>query len=130
MANQNRYKLEIKLLCEKGHRTADQIYTELKKNYFFLGKGTVYRNLQEMVDEGVLMKTSGVIDKVLYEMKKEAHAHLFCRKTGWILDVDLSSLPRDAIMMPEDFNLEKTEIAFYGYFGEPDDNCDGGAVLK
>ena len=76
------------------------------------------------------MKTSGVIDKVLYEMKKENHAHLFCRKTGWILDVDVSSIPKNSVSMPDDFNLEKTEIAFYGYFGEPDDNCDGDVVLK
>jgi Fe2+ or Zn2+ uptake regulation protein len=57
MANQHRYRSEIQRICEKGHWTADQIHKELKKTYFFIGIGTVYRTLQAMVDEKVLMKT-------------------------------------------------------------------------
>lgn len=52
MANKNRYKAEITRLLDNGqHWTGEQVYTTLKKDYLFLGIGSVYRNLQELVDE-------------------------------------------------------------------------------
>lgn len=126
MSNQNRYQKEILLLCEKWHRTAEQVHKELKKDYFFLGIWTVYRNLQELVDQDILMKTNGVIDKVIYEMKKPDHWHLYCKRTGWILDVDISSLSIDKVDLPKEFQLDDVEITFRWAFIEPNednDNC-------
>jgi Fe2+ or Zn2+ uptake regulation protein len=51
MANIHRYKNEIITLTGTGHRTAEDILKKLRKTYLFLGIGTIYRNLTELVDE-------------------------------------------------------------------------------
>lgn len=51
MSNIHRYKTEIIALTQIGHRTAEEILKKLKKNYFFVGIGTIYRNLTELVSE-------------------------------------------------------------------------------
>jgi len=51
MSNIHRYKNEIISLTQTGHRTAEEIYKKLRRIYLFLGIGTVYRNLTELVNE-------------------------------------------------------------------------------
>ena len=119
MANQNRYKKEIELLLAKGkHRTAEDIYKQLKKNYMFLGIGSVYRNLTELVEQEVLMKTTGVTDKVLYELYKKPHGHLVCTWSGRIDDIDISKVKFDGVALPDNFNLQNILITFSGHFNE------------
>lgn len=117
MANQNRYKTEIIRLLDDGqHRTAEKIFNTLKKDYYFLGIWTVYRNLQELVDEKILMKTSGILDKVIYEKKKALHGHIVCHKSLMIFDVDISHLMIENNLVPDNFNLESINVVFDWHF--------------
>ena len=44
-------------VCEmKRHVTANEVYEFIKKDYLTIGKGTVYRNLDILVEEGALRK--------------------------------------------------------------------------
>ncbi len=82
----------------------------MKKTYFFIGIGSVYRNLTELVNEEILMKHHGMGDKVIYEKTKPHHGHLFCQNTGMIQDIDISHLPLDSITIPENFCLDEVEV--------------------
>lgn len=98
----------------------------MKKDYMFLGIWTVYRNLQELVDECTIMKTSGIFDKVVYEKKKPIHGHIVCHKSNMIFDVDISRLMIENNLIPENFNLQSINIIFDGHFGSGDSGkCDG-----
>jgi len=123
MPNQHRYKKEIELICKESHRTAEEIFKKLKKDYFFLGIGTVYRNLQELVDDDVLMKTAWLVDKVIFEKKKEAHGHIVCWKSSMIIDVPISGISFDDIDLPDGFNLENINVVFDGHFVEQWSSC-------
>jgi len=116
MPNKHRYQKEILLLCDQWHRTAEDIFKELKKNYFFLGIGTVYRNLQELVDAWELMKTSGILDKIIYEKNKKPHGHIVCHHSGMIMDIPLKNIVFDGIDLPKNFNLQNINIVFDGHF--------------
>lgn len=117
MANQNRYKTEIIRLLDDGkHRTAEQVFKILKKDYLFLGIWSVYRNLQELVDDGVIMKTSWILDKVIYEKKKPLHGHIVCHKSLMIFDVDISHLMIENNIVPENFNLQSINVIFDWHF--------------
>lgn len=125
MPNKHRYKKEITLLCEQWHWTAEEIFNKLKKDYFFLGIGTVYRNLQELVDEGILMKTSGILDKVIFEKNTWPHGHIVCHHSGMIIDIPLKNLVFDGIDLPENFNLQNINVVFDWHFVQ-----DSGEVCK
>ncbi len=131
MANQNRYKTEIIRLVNTGeHRTADQLYQKLKKDYLFLWIWTVYRNLQELVDEWIIMKTSGILDKTIYEKIKPLHGHIVCHKSLMIFDVDISHLMIENNLVPENFNLQSINVIFDGHFGAGESGkCDGIAQI-
>jgi Fe2+ or Zn2+ uptake regulation protein len=116
MANINQYKRLIVELTETWHWTAELIYKKLKKNHIFLGIGTVYRNLTELVEEWVLMKHHGLWDKLIYEKHKPAHGHLFCQNSWMIEDIDISMLDFNWIEVPPWFCLDEIQVTLAGHF--------------
>lgn len=116
MWNVHRYKKEIITLTEEWHWTGEEIYKKLRKTYLFLGIGTVYRNLTELVNEWILMKHHGLWDKILYEKAKPAHGHLFCQYTGMIQDIDISMIDFTGIEIPENFCMEEIQLTIAGHF--------------
>lgn len=64
------------------------------------------------------MKTSGVTDKVLYEIKKKPHGHLYCNRSGRIEDLDITKVKFDGVCLPDNFNLENIQITFNGHFND------------
>ncbi len=118
MARHDKYKREIELLCETGHWTAEEVYKKLKKNYLFLGIGTVYRNLTELVNEWLLMRYDQMGERVMYEKAKPPHAHLYCRSSGTIRDVDISKLSFDGVELPDIFSCEDIQVTFSGFYKE------------
>lgn len=116
MSNIHRYKTEIIELTKQGHRTAEQIHKKLKKTYFFVGIGTIYRNLTELVNEGILMKHHGLGDKLLYEANKPLHGHLFCQYSGMIEDIDVSMVDFTGLKIPENFSIDEIQLTIAGHF--------------
>lgn len=120
MANVNRYKRDILDICETGHRTAEQIHAKIKKYNFFVGIGTVYRNLTELVQEGKLMKHHGMWDKLIYEKMKPHHWHLFCQNSGMIEDIDISMIDFSALKAPKDFIVDEIQLTIAWHFQDSD----------
>lgn len=71
------------------HPTADEIYEEVRKVYNNISKGTVYRNLNNLVEEGLVSRVAidGSADR--FECAYKPHYHLKCQKCGVILDVNI-----------------------------------------
>lgn len=131
--NKHRYKNEILLLCKEGHKNADQIFKALKKNYPLIGLGTVYRNLNELYQEGKLEKIPGVNNKVIYEVKKSAddyvHGHLVCETSWRVISIDVDKIKDLDLGLPENFELDKVEVIFYGKYKGGDSGCKGKIIL-
>ena len=82
------------------------------------------------MDEGSIMKTAGIFDKVIYEKKKPMHGHIVCHKSGSIFDVDISRLMVENSIVPENFNLSSINVIFDGHFGKGEDGtCNGVAQV-
>lgn len=62
------------------------------------------------------MKTSGILDKVIYEKAKPLHGHIVCHASQMIFDVDISRLMIENNIIPSDFNLESINVIFDGHF--------------
>ncbi len=71
------------------HVTADQIYTFVKEKYPSIGRGTVYRNLGILVEEGKVRKVEVPDGSDRFDFTLENHYHVECVKCGEIFDVDM-----------------------------------------
>jgi Fe2+ or Zn2+ uptake regulation protein len=71
-----------------SHPTADQIYDEVRKEIPNISKGTVYRNLQVLREDGFIseLNLNGTLSR--FEVKQESHYHFRCEKCGRVFDLD------------------------------------------
>jgi len=72
----------------RSHPTADQIYDVVRKPIPSISKGTVYRNLQVLREEGLIseLNLNGTVSR--YEEKQDRHYHFRCEKCGRVFDLD------------------------------------------
>lgn len=78
-----------KLQC---HATADEIHETITKDYPAIGRGTVYRNLQRLSEEGQIRKIEVPGGADCYDHQCHDHYHIKCVKCGRIFDVDTEYL--------------------------------------
>ncbi len=73
----------------RSHPTADQIYDAVRKIIPSISKGTVYRNLQVLIDSGIVsvLDIRGTLSR--YEVRQAAHYHFRCEGCGRVIDLDL-----------------------------------------
>lgn len=79
----------LTIVMRKGeHPTAEQVFMEMKVNNPKIAQGTVYNNLNALVDEGRIIRISepGFPDRFDNTMR---HDHMVCIKCGRLADVKL-----------------------------------------
>ena len=71
----------------RTHPSADWIYDEVRKKLPHISKGTIYRNLNVLEDEGVIIELNmdGMVGR--YEIRQNNHYHFICEKCGRIFDL-------------------------------------------
>jgi Fur family peroxide stress response transcriptional regulator len=75
-----------------GHPTADDMVQRVREVLPTVSHATVYRNLQELVHEGLIRTLEVAGTAVQFELNSDDHHHLVCDKCGRVWDVYLSSL--------------------------------------
>lgn len=76
------------------HRTAEQIFLELKKTEPKVVQATVYNNLNALCREGLVRKISLEGSPDRYD-KVKRHDHLVCRECGALSDVLFEDLTKN-----------------------------------
>jgi Fe2+ or Zn2+ uptake regulation protein len=110
MSNVHRYRNEIIAITDTWHRIADEILHKLKETYPLIGVGSVYRNLNELVEDWILMKHVWLWKKNVYEKLKPHHWHLYCTASWIIQDIDITWLEVDKLDIPKNFNTNELQI--------------------
>ncbi len=77
----------------KRHLTADEVYACIKKDHPNIGKGTVYRNLGILAEEGLIRKVEVPEGPDRFDFTLKDHYHIRCVKCGQVSDVDMEILP-------------------------------------
>lgn len=96
-----------------NHPTAEEVFTEVRQRDERIGRGTVYRNLSLLSDEGFIqtLKTPG---GSRFDDRTDRHAHLICTSCGAVADLELPySSTMDAAAMEETGFSEVTHYAFF-----------------
>jgi Fur family transcriptional regulator, peroxide stress response regulator len=72
----------------KSHPTADEVYDAVKTVMPRISRGTVYRNLHLLREQGEIgeLDLSGAITR--YEGTKERHYHFVCERCRKVFDLD------------------------------------------
>ena len=80
-------------VCEmKRHVTANEVYEFVKEFGPTIGKGTVYRNLDILVEEGNLRKVEVSDGPNRFDLTLKNHYHVRCVNCGEISDVDMDEI--------------------------------------
>jgi Fur family transcriptional regulator, ferric uptake regulator len=87
-------KLVLKTVRElKRHLTADEVYENIRKEYPSIGKGTVYRNLGILAEEGAVRRVEVPDGPDRFDFTLKKHYHVRCVVCGEVSDVDMDEVP-------------------------------------
>ena len=94
----------------KNHATADEIYHMIKQAYPSIGRGTVYRNLNILAEEGKIRKVEVLGSPDRFDHICEKHFHVRCIKCGRLFDIELEPVPE---LKPK--RKDSTDMQFLDY---------------
>ena len=101
----------LKSSCD--HPTADVIYERVKEIIPNISLGTVYRNLGQLHDEGIITVVESSDKKVHYEGNLEDHIHFLCKKCDVITDV-FCKPETPSVFNEMGYEVEKQKTVYYG----------------
>ena len=98
------------------HPTADWLYQQLKKEFPSLSMGTVYRNLNILVDQKLIQKLPFGSTHDRYEVNTPPHYHLVCEKCGCVQDFNMPQYEKILAQAQKmsNFNISRHRIDFFG----------------
>jgi Fe2+ or Zn2+ uptake regulation protein len=99
-----------------NHPTIEKVYTEIQKDHPAVSKTTIYRNLRQLANNGVIRKVSLPDGLERYDDRNSHHYHFKCRNCGKIFDVDMEYLGRidNTIQGKYGFQVDEHELVFRG----------------
>ena len=100
----------------QNHATAEEIYDEIVKEHPTISRGTVYRNLNRLAEEGEIrrMEIPGGPDR--FDHRCHGHYHARGLKCGRVFDVEIAYLPDlpKAVTDAHGFSISGHDIIFTG----------------
>jgi len=80
-------RLEILISLEyRGHANVEQIHSDLQKSNPAMSLTTIYRNINEMMKNALVLEVKLPNQKQKYEIIKKPHIHLSCDHCGSVMD--------------------------------------------
>lgn len=73
----------------KSHPTASEVYDMVRKRLPRIGLGTVYRNLELMAENGMIIKLEVGGTQKRFDATTDAHYHIRCSCCGKVEDMDI-----------------------------------------
>ncbi len=107
------------LLSRYDHPTAEEVYESVKKILPNISLATVYRNLNFLSDEGVIISIL-TKDVVRYDAHTNGHRHVICNNCGRIFDIDVDVTDEIIEKAGRSFDgeIENCRLIFYGLCSE------------
>ena len=98
------------------HPTADRLYEEIRKEFPKISLATVYRNLNQLVENGEIIRLECNGEAEHYDGNPKKHYHFICRKCSAIIDVSISDASKinNLVIEKDMLKVEDHELFFYG----------------
>ncbi|HWP84687.1 MAG TPA: transcriptional repressor [Terriglobia bacterium] len=109
----------------RDHPTAQSVYERARQQIPSISLGTVYRNLQLLVEQGQLLERKIGNRPARYEARRQRHYHICCLRCGALEDL---SVPYQEILDRRvqklvRYKLQEHRMEFYGICPQ----CQSGA---
>ena len=78
----------------KTHPTANEVYDMVRKRLPRIGLGTVYRNLELMADNGMILKLEVGGSQKRFDATTDLHYHIRCTCCGRVDDIEFTTMPQ------------------------------------
>lgn len=106
------------LHATKAHPTADTIYIELKNEFPDLSLGNVYRNLNILMDQGLIQRLDFGSTFNRFDGNPHIHSHFICEKCGSVSDLEIDFKDQAEIAGLADKSglrkINRYKLDFYG----------------
>ena len=101
-----------KLLFEKGkrHVSAEDLYTEVRKEDRKISLATVYNTLKQFTKIGILKEVVVDQNKSLYCNEDKSHYHLYIEDEGKVVDIPTENINLDLPYFPACLNLHDVDV--------------------
>ena len=98
------------------HPTASWIYDEIKKDFTNLSMGTVYRNINILLDQNLIQKIEAGSSFDRFDANVSTHYHFICRECGNIDDLQMDVLEdlNTDLSKLTNYQAERHRLDFYG----------------
>ena len=78
------------LQSRRDHPTAETVYTSMKEAFPTISLGTVYRNLNQLAEAGMIAKHSfGVLSIDHFDYNTSPHYHFVCKCCNAVIDLPM-----------------------------------------
>ncbi len=114
--SRQRESIKDYLATTKEHPTADMVYDNIRKIYPNISLGTVYRNLNFLVDQGSIIKISYGDGSDRFDGNVLPHYHFVCKQCSAVEDITLPEDATERLMNSAIENFDGTIDASSTYF--------------
>lgn len=114
--SRQRESIKTCLMARKDHPTADAVYMSIREEYPNISLGTVYRNLNLLVELGEVVKLTCGDGADHFDADTSPHYHFVCRDCGQVIDLPMQTR-EDLNQIAEkhfDGQVNSHTIFFYG----------------
>ena len=95
------------------HPTAEKLLDFLDKDNSNIGITTLYRNLNQLADAGMIKKIDGLEPSAHFDHNTFEHYHFICEKCGKIIDV-FESVEPPCKLNEHGVSVTSSKAVFYG----------------
>jgi Fur family peroxide stress response transcriptional regulator len=109
------------LVGTKAHPSVESIYETLKGRFPTMSLATVYKNLQALMESGLVQQLSVNQPFSRYDADVEPHGHLVCLGCGRVDDLEDRSIVQsvaERCQETADFDVRHPAISLFGYCSE------------
>jgi Fur family ferric uptake transcriptional regulator len=103
-----------------SHPTADEIYAIVRRKLPHISLGTVYRNLELLVENNEILKLEYAGFQKRFDGNINPHQHVRCMRCGRVADIEpemrTPAVPAD--LQVQDFKVQYAQIEFFGLCGK------------
>ena len=114
--SRQRESIKNSLMNRTDHPTADALYLSIREEFPNISLGTVYRNLNLLVELGEIIKFTCGDGSEHFDFTTDQHYHFVCRTCGKIIDLPVSMVRNTSDFFTEEMpgHAETHALFFYG----------------